>query len=141
MVAKVFLGERPEGKVIDHIDRNPLNNNVSNLRYISQIENMRNTDRYKEEIPADIENRHSLVCKLYRNNNKDKLKEKCKIYYENNKETIAKKAKNDKIEVKCDECNDDRSITKSCYNRNIRLGVNICRCCSSKKNLLKINAV
>ena len=34
LVAKAFLGERPEGKVIDHIDRNSLNNNVSNLRYI-----------------------------------------------------------------------------------------------------------
>ncbi len=141
LVAKAFLGERPEGKVIDHIDRNPLNNNISNLRYISQIENMRNTDRYKEEIPADIENRYSLVCKLYRNNNKDKLKEKKKEYYENNKETLLEKQKNNKIEVRCDECNNNRIITMCTYNRNKRLGVNICKCCSSKKNLLKINTV
>jgi len=135
LVAKAFLGDRPEGKVIDHINRNPLNNNVSNLRYISQLENMRNTHKYKEEIPADTENRHSLVCKLYRDNNKDKLKEKKKEYYENNKETLLEKQKNNRIEVKCDECNNNRIITMCTYNRNKRLGVNTCRCCSSKKNL------
>ena len=135
LVAKAFLGDRPEGKVIDHIDRNPLNNNVSNLRYISQFENCYNRVGIKEEIPIYTENRHSLVCKLYRDNNKDKLKEKKKEYYENNKETLLEKQKNNRIEVKCDECNNNRIITMCTYNRNKRLGVNTCRCCSSKKNL------
>ena len=88
LVAKAFIGERPEGKVIDHIDRNSLNNNVSNLRYTTQKENTRNTDRYKEEIPADTENRHSLVCKLYVKNNREKVLKKKKEYYENNKEHL-----------------------------------------------------
>ncbi len=139
LVAQAFISERPEGKVIDHIDRNSLNNNVSNLRYITQTENMRNTKKYIKEIPADVENRQSLVCKLYQENNKEKLKEKKKEYYENNKKTILEKSKNDKIEVKCDECNNNRTITICTYNRNKRLGVNICKCCSAKKNLLMIN--
>ena len=43
LVAKAFLGERPEGKVIDHIDRNPLNNNVDNLRWVTFQQNQLNT--------------------------------------------------------------------------------------------------
>ena len=41
IVAKLFIGERPDKLVIDHIDRNPLNNKVENLRYITQKENTR----------------------------------------------------------------------------------------------------
>ena len=50
LVAKCFIGERPNGLVIDHIDRNPLNNNVLNLRYITQKENCCNTIRYRADI-------------------------------------------------------------------------------------------
>ena len=39
-VAKHFIGERPDGMVIDHIDGNPRNNHVSNLRYVSQATNL-----------------------------------------------------------------------------------------------------
>ena len=35
---------------IDHIDKNKLNNNVSNLRYITQKENCKNHDRYRDDI-------------------------------------------------------------------------------------------
>jgi len=50
LVAKQFIGDRPEGYVVDHIDRNPLNNHVSNLRYITQKENCRNTCSYRVDI-------------------------------------------------------------------------------------------
>jgi hypothetical protein len=40
-------------------------------------------DKYKEEIPADTENRHSLVCKLYVKNNREKVLKRKKEYYEN----------------------------------------------------------
>lgn len=42
LVAKAFIGECPEGKQVDHIDRNRLNNDVSNLRYVTPSENSRN---------------------------------------------------------------------------------------------------
>lgn len=42
LVYKAFIGDIPEGMVIDHIDGNKLNNNVNNLRCVSFAENMRN---------------------------------------------------------------------------------------------------
>ena len=64
MVAYQFIGERPEDKVIDHIDRNKLNNNVSNLRYITHKENIRNMDRYRHDIlETDIRLRTNILSK------------------------------------------------------------------------------
>lgn len=48
MVAAAFLGPRPDGLVIDHIDRNKLNNAVENLRYCTSAENARNSNRADE---------------------------------------------------------------------------------------------
>ena len=42
LVALAFLGERPEGMVIAHIDRDKTNNHISNLRYCSLSENSKN---------------------------------------------------------------------------------------------------
>lgn len=42
LVATHFIGERPIGMDIDHKDRNPFNNNVNNLRYISKSDNQKN---------------------------------------------------------------------------------------------------
>ena len=39
LVAETFLGVRPEGMVIDHIDGDKSNNNLSNLRYTTVQEN------------------------------------------------------------------------------------------------------
>jgi hypothetical protein len=50
LVAKSFLGERPEGLVIDHINRNKLDNNLENLRYVTIRENVLNSDRCDEII-------------------------------------------------------------------------------------------
>lgn len=38
-VARVFLGERPRNHVVHHKDNNRLNNNVSNLEYVSKSKN------------------------------------------------------------------------------------------------------
>ena len=50
IVAKLFIGDNPGRLVVDHIDRNSRNNHVQNLRYTTQLENARNTDRYRNDI-------------------------------------------------------------------------------------------
>lgn len=40
LVAHAFLGPRPEGQEVRHLDGNPLNNNVDNLAYGTRTENI-----------------------------------------------------------------------------------------------------
>ena len=42
IIYEIHHGPIPEGMVIDHIDRNPSNNNIDNLRVVSQTTNMFN---------------------------------------------------------------------------------------------------
>lgn len=74
MVAKCFIGGRPEKYHTDHIDRNKLNNHVDNLRYVTPIENMRNCDRYRDDI-------------------KEQGKERVRILYNENYKRIKKSKK------------------------------------------------
>lgn len=39
LVAEAFIGPRPDGSVLRHLDGNPANNTPANLRYGSQSEN------------------------------------------------------------------------------------------------------
>jgi hypothetical protein len=51
LVAKVFLGEPPSpSHQVDHIDRNRKNNHVSNLRYLTHQENMKNKSPTKRMV-------------------------------------------------------------------------------------------
>ncbi|MDL2273427.1 HNH endonuclease [Oscillospiraceae bacterium OttesenSCG-928-G22] len=45
LVAITFLGPRPDGMDICHIDGNPINNSVENLRYDSRTENIKDVLR------------------------------------------------------------------------------------------------
>ena len=47
VVAECWLGECPEGYEVDHIDRNPHNNDYRNLRYVTKGEQMKNRDYSK----------------------------------------------------------------------------------------------
>ncbi|CAL6086945.1 Conserved_hypothetical protein [Hexamita inflata] len=47
LVAEAFLGECPEDCEVDHIDRCRVNNQVSNLRYITHSHNCMNRSSYK----------------------------------------------------------------------------------------------
>lgn len=139
LVAKCFIGERPDGLVVDHVDRNSLNNNVINLRYVTQKENCKNTDKYITDIEEDdVIIRHKIVCKKYREEHEDELKENKKKYYEENKEKINEKEKNKKHQIMCSICDEERIVSHSQYNAILRkngIEGNICRICQSKINL------
>lgn len=57
LVALAFLGERPEGMVIDHIDRNKSNNHFTNLRYATLSENSKNVS---DMVIERVRNLHTL---------------------------------------------------------------------------------
>lgn len=43
-VAECWLGDKPDGMEVDHIDRNAHNNDYRNLRYVTKSEQMKNRD-------------------------------------------------------------------------------------------------
>jgi hypothetical protein len=45
LVAEAFLGPRPEGMLIRHLDDNPLNNRASNLAWGTQADNIADAER------------------------------------------------------------------------------------------------
>lgn len=47
LVAETFIGKYPEGCVINHIDENKSNNQVENLEYVTQKENINHGTRTK----------------------------------------------------------------------------------------------
>lgn len=56
VVAECWLGERPDGMQVDHIDQNSLNNHYSNLRYVTKSEQMLNRDysKFGERLLANL---------------------------------------------------------------------------------------
>lgn len=67
LVAEAFIGDRPNNYVIDHIDQNKLNNNVSNLRYVTQAVNCQNNKKYRSDIlTTDNKERKRIFSKEHR---------------------------------------------------------------------------
>lgn len=56
LVAEAFLGPRPGGSDVRHLDGDPRNNWVSNLSYGTRSENMRDVARYDKEVRGRINN-------------------------------------------------------------------------------------
>lgn len=56
VVAECWLGTKPEGYEIDHIDRNSLNNHWTNLRYVTKSEQMlnRDYDKFMDKLLANL---------------------------------------------------------------------------------------
>lgn len=56
VVAECWLGPKPEGYEVDHIDRNSLNNHWTNLRYITRSEQMLNRDysQFMDKLLANL---------------------------------------------------------------------------------------
>ena len=140
LVAKCFISDRPDGMVIDHIDRNPLNNNVSNLRYITQKENCYNSQRVIDtNIPIDTPNRKRLVQQKWEQENRDKMLQTKRDYYTNNKDKWVAEGdirKQDRVDLKCIKCNCFYNIQRN----SIRYKKSeICSKCNSLIQLQKIN--
>ena len=54
LVAQAFLGGRPEGLVIDHINGNKSDNRADNLQYITQRENIHKIKRTGKSTPLGV---------------------------------------------------------------------------------------
>jgi len=51
LVMQVFKGEIPRSLQVNHLDKNKLNNNLSNLEIVTHLENMEHRDKFKIEDP------------------------------------------------------------------------------------------
>lgn len=138
-VAKAFIGPYPENCVIDHIDRNKLNNNVNNLRYITQAENVRNTNQYLAHIiETDPKKRACIRAKEYAEKNHEYVLQQKREYYKQNRIELLKKQKEKKnnsplIYLICCNCQIEYSVKEYCIkNRK----TNMCLKCVSINNLL-----
>lgn len=64
LVAETFIGPRPPELVIDHIDADKNNNVITNLRYITNIENVKKGNKPLSELKIEDKLKALKECKL-----------------------------------------------------------------------------
>lgn len=97
-VARLFLGECPQNMIVNHIDGNPLNNNVNNLEYVSRTENVLHAisvlhKKFGSKMPVTIEVINSIVNDFNNGVSKKELAEKYKLHICTIQRFISKKQK------------------------------------------------
>lgn len=121
LVAEAFIGERPKGFHINHIDGNKLNNHFSNLEYVTQSQNCKhawdnglNYTGFKAILKSAIDQSARIVrcavcgketLKRIRDINKNKFSFCCKDHFFIH-------IKNRKVKKTCNSCNKDYFISK-----------------------------
>ena len=63
LVAEAFIGPRPKGYVIDHIDENKQNNRPINLRYVTSSYNIGKPWKPKQKIKVSLSEVITNICK------------------------------------------------------------------------------
>lgn len=66
VIWKMMYGNEP--MIIDHIDRDPTNNAISNLRSVTQVENLRNTTPPAGRVPGVMRNKkpgRAWIVRIY----------------------------------------------------------------------------
>jgi hypothetical protein len=75
LLGKQYLENLDNKPEIDHIDRNKINNNLINLRWVTRLENARNKSNYKDNLtPEQLEARKARTrerAKLWARKNRE----------------------------------------------------------------------
>jgi hypothetical protein len=85
LVLTAFVGERPEeteesGRyVCDHINRCKTDNTVSNLRWVTELVNLRNTANYNTEIATTDKKERKRALYQWRKKHPDRVKKRRKM--------------------------------------------------------------
>lgn len=64
LIMETFVGPRPNGTVIDHINQDKQDNRVENLRYTTVQQNCINCKRYRDDIEEQDRNKRNAILAI-----------------------------------------------------------------------------